>query len=338
MVLPNSNKISVCRKALTGPARVVMAAFAIAALVAGSADPASAAKKKKQEAPTFERIVAIINDEPISEYDISQRSKLMAAMGAFNPKTINTPEVRKRVLDMLVDEHLQRQEARRLKVAASSKDVSKQLTTMANSGGGLAHLTKLLSSKGVQLETLKKQIEARLIWSRIVRGRYGALFKITQDEIDRRYQQALANPAPPKISYVLRPIVLNIQRGSSQGLVQARLAEAQIIVSRFRGCNRIRAATKGIFDVTIGAARELPKEKMPAKLRAALDKAGPGKLLPAGMRPRGFELIAFCGRKKIAAPAPSRDDIENKLFSEQLGMMSQRYLRDLRRDAVIEYR
>jgi hypothetical protein len=34
----------------------------------------------------------------------------------------------------------------------------------------------------------------------------------------------------------------------------------------------------------------------------------------------------------------SRDEIENRLFNQELTMLSRRYLRDLRRDATIETR
>lgn len=54
--------------------------------------------------------------------------------------------------------------------------------------------------------------------------------------------------------------------------------------------------------------------------------------------PDGIELVVLCDRKVVERQLPSRDDIENQLFSQELAMMSRRYLRDLRRNAVVEMR
>ncbi|MDE3116924.1 MAG: peptidylprolyl isomerase, partial [Pseudomonadota bacterium] len=55
----------------------------------------------------------------------------------------------------------------------------------------------------------------------------------------------------------------------------------------------------------------------------------------------GIELIVRCD---AAAPevttfkVPSRDEIEQQLFDEQMTVLARRYMRDLRRDADIETR
>jgi peptidyl-prolyl cis-trans isomerase SurA len=49
-------------------------------------------------------------------------------------------------------------------------------------------------------------------------------------------------------------------------------------------------------------------------------------------------MVAICDHKVAAGQLPTRDSIEDNLFSQQLSMMSRRHLRDLRRDAVIEMR
>jgi len=42
-----------------------------------------------------------------------------------------------------------------------------------------------------------------------------------------------------------------------------------------------------------------------------------------------------CDRRDDMASVPSRDQIEDRLYSEQLGMISERSLRNLRREATI---
>jgi len=51
-----------------------------------------------------------------------------------------------------------------------------------------------------------------------------------------------------------------------------------------------------------------------------------------------LNLILICDRKDDVGLQVSREAIEDNIYSQKIGMMSRRYLRDLRRDAVIEYR
>jgi peptidyl-prolyl cis-trans isomerase SurA len=46
----------------------------------------------------------------------------------------------------------------------------------------------------------------------------------------------------------------------------------------------------------------------------------------------------LCGRDQVAAAAPSYDEIYGQFKEERVNLRARRYLRDLRRDAIIEYR
>ena len=46
----------------------------------------------------------------------------------------------------------------------------------------------------------------------------------------------------------------------------------------------------------------------------------------------------ICGRDELDSAAPSYDDVYSQLNEERVNMRARRYLADLRRDAVIEFR
>lgn len=52
----------------------------------------------------------------------------------------------------------------------------------------------------------------------------------------------------------------------------------------------------------------------------------------------GFHVLFVCDRTGDEVNLPSRDDIEDQLFDQQITMVARRHLRDLRRDALIEIR
>ena len=48
--------------------------------------------------------------------------------------------------------------------------------------------------------------------------------------------------------------------------------------------------------------------------------------------------VASPVRKIVPFQMPTRDEVENQLYSDQIAIMARSYLRDLRRDAVVEIR
>jgi peptidyl-prolyl cis-trans isomerase SurA len=52
----------------------------------------------------------------------------------------------------------------------------------------------------------------------------------------------------------------------------------------------------------------------------------------------GLHLVAVCGRRSANGPELTHDEIENRLYGQQLSMISRRYMRDLRSSATIETR
>ena len=59
---------------------------------------------------------------------------------------------------------------------------------------------------------------------------------------------------------------------------------------------------------------------------------------PFGSLEEGVRTLVICGRDQPQADAPTYDDIYSQLNEERVNMRSRRYLADLRRDAVIEFR
>ncbi|MGZ5938562.1 MAG: peptidylprolyl isomerase, partial [Rhizomicrobium sp.] len=77
------------------------------------------------------------------------------------------------------------------------------------------------------------------------------------------------------------------------------------------------------------------------EIQGVIDKAGPGEATPPFMSPAGIEMMVRCDKRAPTVTAytiPSRQQIEEQLFDQQITMLSRRYIRDLRRNANVETR
>jgi hypothetical protein len=73
-------------------------------------------------------IKVLVNDDPISDYDIAQRERFLAITTQTQP----SPELKKKATDSIIDEHLQIQAGRTLGITPDEEDVTKILSDMAS--------------------------------------------------------------------------------------------------------------------------------------------------------------------------------------------------------------
>ena len=111
----------------------------------------------------------------------------------------------------------------------------------------------------------------------------------------------------PVTVYEILEITLPIEKTSEammQQLMLARVADAQMLRRNYKGCASARKAATGIYNVRIGSLLKADGRKLPAPLKAALDKSGPGALLGPARSPGGIQFIGYCGKTHMAPPAP----------------------------------
>ncbi len=153
--------------------------------------------------------------------------------------------------------------------------------------------------------------------------------------IDRR-QVLTANPRDAVLS--LKQVALDFPAGISE-------AEATRLAGRFADETR-KIAGCGMADsvaqqlgATVVARDAVPMRSLPAPLQSTLATLQVGQTTqPFGSPSEGVSVLVLCGRDiPNIALAPNLQEIENRLLEEKVNRRAQRYLRDLRRDAVIEY-
>jgi peptidyl-prolyl cis-trans isomerase SurA len=59
---------------------------------------------------------------------------------------------------------------------------------------------------------------------------------------------------------------------------------------------------------------------------------------PFGSIEEGVRTLVICGRDQADSNEPTYDQVFNQLNEERVNLRWRRYLRDLRRDAIIEFR
>ena len=114
--------------------------------------------------------------------------------------------------------------------------------------------------------------------------------------------------------------------------------EAESFSKDFVSCKRIDKLTDQYNEKEVNYIGKRILSDLPENLHDELLNKEAGDTLSPRIIGENINVILICDRKDDIGLQISREAIEENIYSQKIGMMSRRYLRDLRRDAVIEYR
>jgi peptidyl-prolyl cis-trans isomerase SurA len=305
--------------ALAKAVLVVLCALAIA--------PAYTSAARAQE------VVLLVDGEPITALDIEQRAKFIAM------STHKVP-TRQEVIDGLIDETLEIREAKRYTIDPTDSDVNDAFNGVAsNMNIDAQKLTQILVNGGASAATLKHKLRAQIAWGSLVRGRYKASLEIPDSDVEAQmHLHDSANANQVGYEYILRPVLLVVPRGSPDAAFDARKKEAEALRSRFADCSSGISFARALREVAVRDPISKASSDFSDDIRKILDSTDLGHLTPPEQTAEGIQMFAVCSKRETKDDSPGMQKMRAQLFEEKFGAKAKRYLADLRRQAMIEYK
>ena len=343
------------------------------------------------------KIVALVNDEPITGFAVEERARFLALSGnigdrardrmkaiAQDPKTNERlkailqetiaankgktrdqiiaafevrkkayvtglqkqaidearagiiPTMRRKALDELIEERLKLQEAKKLTINVADADVDRMFADMAQRNKMTpAQFAEHVSRQGADASVIKSRVKASLAWREVVRKRYGHQISVSQRDVE-----ALAMKAGGEETQELKIALITIATPGKvdQSSMAARLAEAHSLRAAFRGCSSMPGLAKGRANARYQDLGFKTTSTIAEPTRSLLLSARDNEMLPPNLSAGGVELYAVCGRRNLKLDEEKRQAAETQLTMQEFEKLAQRYLHDLRKDALIEMR
>jgi peptidyl-prolyl cis-trans isomerase SurA len=307
---------------LIASVRFLIAGCAVAlAVLAGGVSPLQA-----------QSVAVMVNGEPITNYDIEQRTKL-------NFLTTRKQMARQEVIDELINEKVKIKEAKRFGVDPSASDIDQAFAGMGSRMRlSVDQLAKTLESQGVRPETLKARLKADMVWTSLVRGRYKESLQVGEKDVAAAAQEGDEASQAEAFEYKMQPIVLIVPRGSAPAAVDLRRKEAESLRERVQTCEQANSYFKSMQNAAIREAVTKTSADIPGPLRELLNKTPIGHLTPPEVTKQGVEMVALCDRKPTKVDTPKKREIREKMYAQKYEAKSKAYLNDIRKAAMIEYR
>jgi peptidyl-prolyl cis-trans isomerase SurA len=125
---------------------------------------------------------------------------------------------------------------------------------------------------------------------------------------------------------------------ASDAEVEAARVKLESLRPSIKGCASLEAAAAKVPGVVAGDLGEAEIKDLAPPFRAAAESLQPGEVSQPIRTSAGLHLVEVCGRRAAGDDEISHDQIENRLYGQQLSMIARRYMRDLRNSATIETR
>ena len=203
-------------------------------VAAGALDPAA------EQAPTLpvaadtefrlaDGIIATVNDQIITGFDLRQRMLSIIALSQVQPTEENIPAIQQQALAALIEERLQNAELTKFPdLKISDAEVDEEIGGMAQAAGVTpqAYLA-FLEQGGIRPANLREQLRTEIAWRALVGGRFNARAKVSRAQVDQAMRQLTEAAAKPQ--YLIGEIYLEAARVGGQ---QAAVNGAQQLVDQ----------------------------------------------------------------------------------------------------------
>jgi peptidyl-prolyl cis-trans isomerase SurA len=259
-----------------------------------------------------EKVVAVVNDEAISQGDLEGRLKLDMVSGNYPDNSEVRDRLTPQVIHQLVDEQLEMQEAKRLKLEVDPTEIEESLKRVAEQNNApLEQFEKSLAKEGVPVSTLERQIRAQIAWSKVIQKEIRPRIDLSQEEIDAAYEKMLASVDKPQ--YLLAEIFLGVDNPAQENQVKnfAQQLEDQL----HHGANFAALARQ--FSQAAGAASggdlgAVQQGELPDELDQAMQRMSPGEVSAPIRTQSGYHILLLREKGSVLAGDPLEAKVQLK--------------------------
>jgi len=264
-----------------------------------------AAPEPARAADPVEKIVAVVNDEAISQGDLEARVKLAMLAGNYQ----DTPETRERltpqVLRSLIDDQLRIQEAKRLKLSVDKEEVDSDIKQTAEANNQtIAQLKELFAKQNVPFSALERQILAQISWRKVIQKEIRKRVEVTDQEIEAAYTKLMSSVDKPQ--YLVAEIFLAVDNPADDARVKTFADQLEDQLKA--GASFAKLAQQ--FSQAAGAAQggdlgTVQEGELEDELDQTLRKMTPGQISEPVRTQAGYHLLFLRAKGDALAGDPA---------------------------------
>jgi parvulin-like peptidyl-prolyl isomerase len=289
-------------------------------------------------AATVNRIVAVVNEDAITETDVTAYLSAVVDEGGWEPKRDEMASMRQAALLRLIDQRLIVQHAKASELRVDTDDVLRHLERLQARFGSAEAFEASLAESGLSREQLKTQMRDQLLAQHAIDAKVRTTIMVSPQEVAR---ELAGHPELVKGGDRVRGAHLLIRANEGRSLEQARELAGRLREQLARGASFAGLARRYSETPEAEAGGDLgwvaQGELMP-ELEAALFSLEPGQVSDPLETKLGVHLLKMEERRtaESLSATDAHRAIYQRLYQQRFEAALSRWLEALRRNAYIE--
>jgi len=319
-----------------GAMRVVLgASLALCALA-----PLPARAEQQSPGEVIERLVAVVNGEPLL------LSELRGRAAPFLARVMQAPEMQRmqlmqqlygELLTQLIDERLLEQEARKLSISVLGSDVDRAIENVQRQNNlKSAEFWDAVSAQGFTPEQYKSDVRRQLLRLKVINQKVRTRINVTEDDVRRKYEETLRS-ARKSAKFNVAHVFLPVEEGSVAKLAKVR-GEAEAL----RAGLTIENFDKAITDNGGGELGWISQTDLPDVLSDTLLSLEPGQISTPVRGPSGLHIFLLrerkLGEESVGDYEQTKADLFRQMVDQSMAKQEVAYLAELRKQSLISRR
>ncbi|MDE2299741.1 MAG: peptidylprolyl isomerase [Burkholderiales bacterium] len=256
---------------------------------------------------TADYIVAVVNQELVTNAELQARlARIREEAARSNAKLPPPAELRKQVLDALIDERVLVTHAREVGPKIDEVELDRAVANVAvQNQMTMAQLRARLEQQGIPYATFRNNVKDQMLLERVREREVNSRIQVSDDEIDALLAQrrAAAGNAP---QLNIAQILVTVPEGATPEQVAQRRARAEAALARVKAGESFEKVAREVSEdgnrAQGGVIGMRPADKLPDLFVEAVRSLKPGEITPTLLRSgAGFHVLKLIDRQEGAA-------------------------------------
>ncbi|GIX29449.1 MAG: chaperone SurA [Burkholderiales bacterium] len=255
----------------------------------------------------LDRIVAVVNEEVITQDELDRRLELVKKQLARQGTALPDSEaLRRQILERLIMDRIQVQYARQTGLRIDDFQLDRAIAAIAEQNRmTVAQFREVLARDGVDYADFREEIRKEMILARLREREIDSRIAVSEGEIDN----FLATQATQITGgeYAVSHILVRVPEQATSGEIQARRARAEAALAELKTGKpfaQVAAVYSDAPDALQGGYLGWrPLSRLPELFAEAVVKLNPGEVSDILRSPNGFHILRLEDRRGPGAPA-----------------------------------
>jgi len=292
--------------------RIIILLLSSAVIVAGAPHHGWASE-------TLNRIVAIVNDDVVTQYELNQKIERATGSTTDDLKAADNErflELRRQVLEMMVNEKCTQEKIRELEIEVTSDQIDAYIEDIKEQNQWTQEdLVAVLEADGATYEEYWNEVKKEFEHDRLISEQVTGKVIIREEEIRQYYEEHRADFATEESVHLAGMIIAS-----------RNTEEAKAVLARLKNGEDLEDL------IDLGT---LETDLLDPELKKVVDELDVGEVSDLIVRPNGIQIIRLLERqeKGVKSIDDVRETIRAILYEEEATRRYAAWVEDLRKEA-----